>query len=126
MGKSSVDEETTGELRWEKPDARKGKEITEAYGKHNRTGNGENINRSTILSRRGTLAKKREQRWDQIEASMWENEEGFPERTRMARLHQNPARKLREERIAPSSRERGALQKDAPGLPIRQEGRHDP
>jgi len=45
------------------------------YGKHNRTGNGENINRSTILSRRGTLAKKREQRWDQIEASMWENED---------------------------------------------------
>jgi hypothetical protein len=70
-----VDEETTGELRWEKPDARKGKEITEVYGKHNRTGNGENINRSTILSRRGTQAKKREQRWDQIEASMWENEE---------------------------------------------------
>ncbi len=70
-----MDEETTGELRWEKPDARKGKEITEAYGKHNRTGNGENINRSTILSRRSTLAKKREQRWDQIEASMWENEE---------------------------------------------------
>ena len=70
-----MDEETTGELRWEKPDVRKGKEITEAYGKHNRTGNGENINRSTILSRRGTLAKKREQRWDQIEASMWENEE---------------------------------------------------
>ena len=70
-----MDEETTGELRWEKPDARKGKEITEEYGKHNRTGNGENINRSTILSRRGTLAKKREQRWDQIEASMWENED---------------------------------------------------
>jgi len=70
-----VDEETTGELRWKKLDARKGKEITEAYGKHNRTGNGENINRSTILSRRGTLAKKREQRWDQIEASMWGNEE---------------------------------------------------
>merc|ERR1711924_156115 len=70
--KSSVDEDTTGELRWEKPDARKGKEITEVYGKHNRTGNGENINRSTILSRRGTQAKKREQRWDRIEASMWE------------------------------------------------------
>merc|ERR1711934_788320 len=51
--KSSVDEETTGELRWEKPDARKGKEITEEYGKHNRTGNGENINRSTVLYRRG-------------------------------------------------------------------------
>merc|ERR1711924_580869 len=67
--KSSVDEETTGELRWEKPDARKGKEITEVYGKHNRTGNGENINRSTMLSRRGTQAKK-EQRWDRIEASM--------------------------------------------------------
>ena len=45
------------------------------YGKHNRTGNGENINRSTKLSRRGTLAKKREQRWDRIEASMWENED---------------------------------------------------
>jgi hypothetical protein len=42
-----VDDKTTGELRWEKPDARKGKEITEEYGKHNRTGNGENINRST-------------------------------------------------------------------------------
>ena len=69
-----MDDRATGELRWEKPDARKGKEITEKYGKHNRTGNGENINR-TILSRRGTLAKKREQRWDQIEASMWENEE---------------------------------------------------
>merc|ERR1712010_376217 len=73
--KSSVDEETTGELRWEKPDARKGKEITEEYGKHNRTGNGENINQSTILSRRGTIAKRRNQRWGQIEAIMWENEE---------------------------------------------------
>merc|ERR1739838_506231 len=73
--KSSVDEKTTGELRWEKPDARKGKEITEEYGKHNRTGNGENINRSTILSRRGTIAKRRNQRWGQIEAIMWENEE---------------------------------------------------
>ena len=73
--KSSVDDKTTGELRWEKPDARKGKEITEEYGKHNRTGNGENINRSTILSRRGTIAKRRNQRWGQIEAIMWENEE---------------------------------------------------
>jgi hypothetical protein len=70
-----VDDKTTGELRWEKPDARKGKEITEEYGKHNRTGNGENINRSTILSRRGTIAKRRNQRWGQIEAIMWENEE---------------------------------------------------
>jgi hypothetical protein len=26
-----VDDKTTGELRWEKPDARKGKEITEEY-----------------------------------------------------------------------------------------------
>merc|ERR1712037_26526 len=73
--KSSVDEETTGELRWEKPDARKGKEITEEYGKQNRTGNGENINRSTILSRRGTIAKRRNQRWGQIEAIMWEKKE---------------------------------------------------
>merc|ERR1739838_937921 len=70
--KSSVDDKTTGELGWEKPDARKGQEITEEYGKHNRTGNGENINRSTILSRRGTIAKRRNQRWGQIEAIMWE------------------------------------------------------
>jgi hypothetical protein len=48
---------------------------TDEYGKHNRTGNGENINRSTILSRRGTIAKRRNQRWGQIEAIMWENEE---------------------------------------------------
>ena len=54
---------------------KEGERNNRGYGKHNRTGNGENINRSTILSRRGTLAKKREQRWDQIEASMWENEE---------------------------------------------------
>ena len=46
--KSSVGDETAGELRWEKPNARMGKEITEKYGKHNRTGNGENINRNTI------------------------------------------------------------------------------
>ena len=46
--KSSVDGKTAGELRWEKPNARMGKEITEKYRKHNRTGNGENINRNTI------------------------------------------------------------------------------
>ena len=46
--KSSVGDKTAGELRWEKPNARMGKEITEKYGKHNRTGNGENINRNTI------------------------------------------------------------------------------
>ena len=38
--KSSVGDKAAGELRWEKPNARMGKEITEKYGKHNRTGNG--------------------------------------------------------------------------------------
>merc|ERR1712078_328964 len=62
--KSSVGDKTAGELRWEKPNARMGKEITEKYGKHKPKYN---------LSRRGTIAKKRNQRWNQIEAIMWEN-----------------------------------------------------
>jgi hypothetical protein len=38
-----VDVEATGELRWEKLDERKGKRNHRGkYGKHNRTGNGEN------------------------------------------------------------------------------------